>query len=135
MGNKLHRQRQKTTITNDDTKQDNSDELKVEKEKPSFSQLCYCKVRLYKDNDENPEKGWRCRSCCRWIHASVNYWCKNRQCIYKKTSGSTYMICSDCFNAENVEDEEQKEKETEENEKDDKQFVVKKVKKSLDKIR
>ena len=45
------------------------------------------------------------------------------------------MICSDCFNTVDVEDEEQKKKEIKDNEKDKIQFVVKKVKISLDKIR
>ena len=99
------------------------------------SQNCYCKVRLHEDDDEDPEKGWSCDSCCRWIHDNMVYWCRNRQCIYKKTSGATYVICSDCFNAVNEEDAEQKEKETDDNEDDNKQFVTKKVKMSLDKIR
>ena len=121
MGNKIRRQSQRPSSKSS--------------ESLSYSKCCYCQDALHEANDEDPKRGWRCRSCCRWIHENVNYWCRNPQCIYKETSGTLYMICSDCFNTVNVEDGEQKEKKIKDNETETAPFVVEKVKISLDKIR
>merc|ERR1719242_235412 len=45
----------------------------------------------------NGEQGWRCKSCCQQIRESVNYWCSNKQCFFRKIVG-TNIVCSTCFN-------------------------------------
>ena len=101
----------------------------------SINKQCYCQVVLHEDDDEDPVKGWTCRSCCRLIKERVNFWCRNGECIYRQITSGTYMICSDCFNAAEGDEPEQKEQNVMDNGAESNQFAVKKMEISLEIIR
>eukprot|EP01083_Nonionella_stella_P211143 763737_1 len=60
----------------------------------NVNQICFCRQPLTKYT-----KDWdECMCCCKKYEPNEMrfYWC-SRQCIYRKTTTATYMVCAKCY--------------------------------------
>eukprot|EP01083_Nonionella_stella_P198966 730053_1 len=61
----------------------------------NVNQICFCRQPLTKYQHDWPHP---CKCCCKKYEPNEMqfYWC-SRQCVYRKTSASNYVICAKCY--------------------------------------
>eukprot|EP01084_Bolivina_argentea_P070598 128378_1 len=102
-----------------------------------INRLCYCNIPLKRFNMKF-ETDWDC-NCCGKIFSPENtiiYGCSSADCIYRKTSDFSFMVCTQCFNSTNKDYSKSCDQynENDENDENINNFILTKLKSSLELI-
>ena len=98
----------------------------------SLNQMCYCKAPLERGKWNRPFKDWWCLSCFAKQSGRVQFNCNNDQCLFKRLSGWSYLVCPTCF--ECTENDIRRENMDEKEDEIQKAFIGSKVTQVLDTI-
>ena len=63
----------------------------------SMNQMCYCKAPLERAKYKRSFDDWWCLSCFAKQSGRVQFNCNNDQCLFKRLSGWSYIVCPTCF--------------------------------------
>ena len=60
--------------------------------------ICYCRQPLSKVHHGSSNfSNIRCSSCCAFLLGNVNFYCKNKECLYRRIKGDIFIICATCY--------------------------------------